>query len=90
MLARLHVCDSLANRLDNARALVSQDDGESTFGVLSREGVGIGVADAGVVDLDADLVGLGGSNLNVLDGEVLAGLPGDGSLWMVSVWSSFL
>jgi hypothetical protein len=38
------------------------------------------VADTGVVDLDADLVGLGGSDLDVLDAEVLAGLPGDGGL----------
>ena len=38
------------------------------------------MADTGVVDLDADLVGLGGSNLNILDGEVLAGFPGNGGL----------
>lgn len=38
------------------------------------------MADTGVVDLDTDLVGLGGSDLDVLDGQVLAGLPGDGGL----------
>lgn len=32
------------------------------------------------MNLNADLVGLGGSDLDVLNGEVLAGLPGDGSL----------
>lgn len=85
VLARLHVCDTLTNRLDDTGALVSQDDGERTLGVLAGEGVGIGVADTGVVDLDAHLVGLGGSDLDVLDGEVLAGLPGDGGLSLVSV-----
>lgn len=38
------------------------------------------VANTSVVDLDSDLVGLGGSNLNILNGERLAGLPGDGGL----------
>jgi hypothetical protein len=35
------------------------------------------MTDTGVVDLDADLVCLGWCNLDVLDGEVLACLPGD-------------
>jgi hypothetical protein len=39
-----------------------------------------GVADTSVVNLNADLVGLGGSDLDVLDGERLAGSPGNGSL----------
>ena len=38
------------------------------------------VAYTGVIYLDADFVGLGGSNLDVFDGQILAGLPGDGSL----------
>lgn len=38
------------------------------------------VANASVVNLDADLVGLGGSNLDVLNREALAGFPGNGSL----------
>lgn len=38
------------------------------------------MADTSVVDLDADLVGLGRSNLDVLDAQRLAGLPGDGGL----------
>jgi hypothetical protein len=39
-----------------------------------------GVADTSVVNLNADLVGLGGSDLDILDGERLAGSPGNGSL----------
>jgi hypothetical protein len=45
------------------------------------------MADTSVVDLDADLVGPGWCNLDVLDGEVLAGFPGDCGLMRVS--SSF-
>lgn len=80
MVTGLHICDALTNRLDNTSTFVSKNDGESTLGVLARQCVGIGMAHAGVVDLDADFVGLGHANLDVLDGEVLAGFPGDSGL----------
>lgn len=38
------------------------------------------VAHAGMVYLDAHLVGLGGCDLDVLDGERLPGAPGNGGL----------
>ena len=38
------------------------------------------VADTSVVDLNADLVSLGGRDLNILNAELLASLPGDGGL----------
>jgi hypothetical protein len=76
----LHVCDALADRLDDAGALVTEDNGESTLGVLAGESVGIGMADTGVVDFDADLVGLGRGDLDVLDAEVLACFPGHSGL----------
>lgn len=38
------------------------------------------VANTSVVDLDTDLVGPGGKDLNVLERKRLAGLPGDGGL----------
>lgn len=38
------------------------------------------VANTSVVDLDADLVRFWRGNLNVLNGQVLAGLPGHGGL----------
>lgn len=38
------------------------------------------MADTSVVDLNADLVGARRGNLNVFDAQLLAGLPGDGSL----------
>ena len=80
MVTGLHVCDTLTNGLDDTSTLVSEDDGEGTLGVLAGQCVGICVADTGVVDLNADLMGLWGSNLDILDREVLAGFPGNGSL----------
>jgi hypothetical protein len=53
-------------------------------------GLHTGVADAGVVDLNADLVGLGGSDLDVLDGELLSGLPGNGSLHKVGLMGKYV
>lgn len=39
------------------------------------------VTDTSVVYLDANLVGLGRGNFDVLDGEGLGGTPGDGGLF---------
>ena len=39
-----------------------------------------GMAHAGVVDFDADFVRLGGFDLDVFDGQVLACFPCDGGL----------
>lgn len=80
MVARLHIGDALTNRLNDTGTFVSQNDGEGTLRVLAGQGVGIRVADTGVVDLDADLVGLGRSDLNVLNAEVLASFPRNGGL----------
>ena len=41
MVSGLDVGYALADRLDNAGALVSQDHGEGALGVLAGEGVGI-------------------------------------------------
>lgn len=38
------------------------------------------MADTGVVDLHADLVSLGRSNFDILNAQLLASLPGNGSL----------
>ena len=80
VVAGLYVCDALTDRLDDTSTLVSEDDGENTLRVLAGQCVGICVADTGVVDLNADLMGPRGSNLDILDREVLAGFPGNGSL----------
>ena len=84
MIARLHVGNSLTNRLDVTGTLMTEDNGESTLGVLAREGVCIGMADTSVVDLDTNFVCARGQNLNFLNGEVLASFPGNGGLfWSV-------
>jgi hypothetical protein len=80
MVTRLDVGDTLAYRLDNTSTLVSQNNGESTLRVLAGQSVGICVADAGVVDLNAYFVCSWGQDFDVFDGEVLAGFPGDGGL----------
>lgn len=41
MVANLNVGGALPHRLDDTGTLVSQDNGESTLGVLSRERVRI-------------------------------------------------
>lgn len=41
VVTRLDVGDALTNGLDVTGTLVSQDDGESTLGVLAGQGVGI-------------------------------------------------
>lgn len=41
MVADLDVGDALTNGLDDTSTLVSEDDGESTLGVLARQSVGI-------------------------------------------------
>lgn len=128
MLARLDAGDALTDGLDDAGALVSEDDGECALGVLAGERVCICgaevsqvashptspppspaaqadrgrmrrlsftrgtipgrwtgqlrtcVADTGVVDLDAHLVGPGWRHLDGLDAQVFACLPSHGRL----------
>jgi hypothetical protein len=59
---------------------VSENNGESTLGVLSRQCVGICVADTSVQNLDTDFVSPGRRNLNILNRERLASAPCNGSL----------
>lgn len=98
VVAGLDGGDPRADGLDDTGSLVTEDDGESTLGVLSGQSVGIYlvsvrcfllpkhsrnrtcVADSSVVDLNADFVGLGWSNLNVLDSERLSSFPCHSSL----------
>lgn len=80
MVAGFYVCDTLADGLDDTSTLVSKNNGESTFRVLAGQCVGICVANTCVVDLNSDLVGPWRKNLDILDGEVLAGFPGNGGL----------
>jgi hypothetical protein len=107
---------TLADGLDNTGTLVTEDNWESTLGILAGESVGIcgmsiivtligsefvsafvlfsvqkaglmagltGMANASVVDFNAHLTSLGGSDLDVLNGQRRAGLPGNSSLSIV-------
>lgn len=80
VVAGLHVGDALTNTLDNTGTLMSQDNGESTLGVLARKSVGIRVADTSVVDFDSDFMCLWWCHFNVLNGEIFASFPGHGGL----------
>lgn len=80
MVPHLDIVHALPDRLDNPAPLVPQDDGERALGVLARERVVVRVADARPQDLDPHLARLGRGDLDVLDAEGLAGLPGDGRL----------
>lgn len=95
VVADLHIGDALAHGLDDTSTLMSQDDGERALRVLARECVRVWtcsatllrwatrltcVADAGVVDLDTDLIRLWRCDLDVLDAQLLASLPGHGGL----------
>lgn len=89
VVSHFHAVDAFADRLDNTGTLVSQNHWERTFWVNTRQGVGIGVADTGVVDLDPHLVGFWRINGDFLNGQWLSGLPGDGSFtgdWLALVW----
>ena len=62
---------------DDARAFMSENRGEQSFGVGARQSVGVGVADAGRLDFDEDFAGLWPFEVNACDFERLAGLVRD-------------
>jgi hypothetical protein len=69
VVARLHVGDALADRLDDACAFVSQDDGEGAFGVFAAEGICIwerGVSVGRLARGDVAWFGRGGIGLVVV------------------------
>lgn len=79
-VALLDVVDALADGLDDTGAFVTENGGEGTFGIGTRESVGIRVAETGVGDLDTNLARTRRLNLDFFDRHGLAGLPGDGGL----------
>lgn len=79
VVAGLDVGNALANALNNTSALMSKNDGESAFGILARQCVGISMADASGDDLDSHLVGTRRKDLDVFNRERLAGFPSNSS-----------
>ena len=69
--------DARADLAHDAGALVAEDGREDALRVGARQREGVGVADAGRHDLDQHLAGLRAFDVDGLDGEGLAGFPGD-------------
>lgn len=79
VISRLNIGHTLTYRFDDASTFVTENDGEGSFGILSGKSVRVCVANAGMVNLDTDFMSLGGCDLDIFDGERLAGTPGDRS-----------
>jgi hypothetical protein len=62
----------------HARALVTEDGRKQPFGVGTGQRVVVGVADAGGLHLDQHFTGLRPIEIDGLDGQRGAGLPGHG------------
>src|SRR5580704_2674790 len=77
LVARLDPGDVLACRLDGARPLVTEDD-RVDHGKQAEPGRFVGVADAGGLDPDQDLVVARVVEVELLDRQLRARLPGDG------------
>ncbi len=78
VIAGLQRGDAGADLAHDAGAFVAEDGREDAFRVGARQRVGVGVADAGRHDLDQHLAGLRALDVDDLDGERLARLPGNG------------
>ena len=92
VVSRLDRRHPFANGLDDSSSFMSQDDGESTFGILAGECVRIWfqsacifgpdgtnrtcMANASIVYLNADFMGFRRGDLDVFNRQVLASLPG--------------
>ena len=78
MVAHRHRGDALADRLDDAAALMAENGREDAFRIGAREGEGIGVANAGGMDAHQHLARLRGRDIDFGDFQWLACGPGDG------------
>src|SRR5665213_2017025 len=76
MVAGLDRGDAVADLAHDARAFMSENRREDAFRIGAGQRVGVGVANAGRLDLDQHLAGLRSFDVDGLDGERLAGLPG--------------
>ena len=77
MIAGFQRGDAGADLAHDAGAFVAEDRREQPFRIGARQRVGVGVADAGRLDLDQHLAGLRAFDVDGLDGQRLTGLPGD-------------
>ena len=70
--------DAVTDLADDTRPLMTEDRRERPFRIIARQGEGIGVADAGRLDLDQDLAGLRPFEIDFLDDQRLGRLQRDG------------
>ena len=78
VVARLDRGHAAADLDHHARALVAEDRGEQALGIEPVQGVGVGVADTGGLDLDQDLARLRPLQVQLHDLERLLRCKGDG------------
>ena len=76
--AGLDAGHAFADLDDDARAFMAEHGGEDAFRVVARQRERIGVADAGVGDLDQDLALLRGGHVDLDDLQGFSSLEGDG------------
>ena len=78
MIAGFQAGDARPDLHHHARTFVAEDGGEQALGVQPIEGVGVGVADPGGLDLDQHLAGAGAFEIDLDDFEGTFRLEGDG------------
>ena len=78
MIAGLHGGDAGADLANDARALMAEDGRKNALAVETVERIGVGMADAGRLDLDQDFAGLRPFQVELDDLQRLLCLEGDG------------
>ncbi len=72
MIARFHTGYPFPYLHDDTRSFMAQNDREKTFGVIARQGKGIGVAYASIRDLDKNFALARRLNVNLNDFQRLS------------------
>ena len=78
MVAHLHAGNAFTDRLHNATALVTEDDGKYAFRIIAGQREGIGVANTRGNDANPHFAGLGWHHVHFLDRQWLVRSPCDG------------
>jgi hypothetical protein len=78
MVAGLDAGHAFAHFHHDACAFVAQHGGEDAFGVVTAQGEGVGVTDAGMGDLDQHLASLGRRDVDLDDLQGFSGFEGYG------------
>ena len=77
MVAWLDAADLRADLNHNAGPLMAEDGRKHAFGVVAGQGEGVGMTDAGCLELNHDLALLGAFNVHLFNFEGFARFPGD-------------